>query len=230
MATARQRIELYDTTLRDGTQGQSVSLSLNDKLLIAAKLDELGVDYIEGGYPLSNAKDSAFFEQVKSLKLRHARVAAFGMTRRKGIRPEQDEGMIALLSAQTEVVTIVGKTWDLHAREVLGVSLEENLAMIADSVRYCAKHGREVIYDAEHFFDGYAANPEYALRTLLARCRSGSRSTSPPSARMSPSRWASTRTTTAGWPWPTGWPPSRPGPRTPRAPSTASASAAATWT
>jgi 2-isopropylmalate synthase len=172
MAT-RQRIELYDTTLRDGAQGQSVSLSLNDKLLIAAKLDELGVDYIEGGYPLSNAKDSAFFEQARTLKLKHARVVAFGMTRRKGVRPEQDEGMAALLGARTEVVTIVGKTWDLHAREVLGVGLEENLAMIADSVRHCVKHGRQVIYDAEHFFDGYAANPEYALRTLLAAQEAG---------------------------------------------------------
>jgi 2-isopropylmalate synthase len=173
MATARQRIEMYDTTLRDGTQAQNVSLSLQDKLLIAAKLDELGVDYIEGGYPLSNAKDAAFFEEGRKLRLKHARLAAFGMTRRKGTRPEQDEGMKALLSAKTEVITIVGKTWDLHVKEVLGVSLEENLAMIADSVRYCTKQGREVIYDAEHFFDGYAANSEYALRTLMAAQEAG---------------------------------------------------------
>ena len=175
MATARPRIELYDTTLRDGTQAQNVSLSLKDKLLIAAKLDEIGVDYIEGGYPLSNAKDAAFFEHVRQLKLRHARPVAFGMTRRKGCRPDQDEGMKALIEARTPVVTIVGKTWDLHVREVLSVSLDENLAMIADSVRYCARQGREVIYDAEHFFDGYAANPEYALKTLLAAQEAGAK-------------------------------------------------------
>lgn len=173
MSAAQQRIELYDTTLRDGTQGQNVSLSLQDKLLIAARLDELGVDYIEGGYPLSNAKDVAFFREVRELRLRHARIAAFGMTRRKGVRPEEDEGMRALLAAKTEVVTIVGKTWNLHVREVLGVSEEENLAMIADSVRYVARHGREVIYDAEHFFDGYAADPAYALRTLMAAQEAG---------------------------------------------------------
>lgn len=173
MAATKQRIELYDTTLRDGTQGQNVSLSLQDKVLIARKLDELGVDYIEGGYPLSNAKDQAFFEQVRALKLRNARVVAFGMTRRKQTKADGDEGMQALLSAKTDVVTIVGKTWDLHVKEVLGVSESENLAMIADSVRFCARHGREVIYDAEHFFDGYAANPEYALKTLLAAQEAG---------------------------------------------------------
>ncbi len=168
MTRARQRIELYDTTLRDGAQGHNVSLSLQDKLLIAGKLDELGVDYIEGGYPLSNEKDSAFFKEVAGLKLKHARVAAFGMTRRRGVRPEADEGMKALLSAGTKAITIVGKTWDLHVKDILGVSEQENLSMIADSVRHCAKNGREVIYDAEHFFDGYAANPKYALKTLLA--------------------------------------------------------------
>ncbi len=173
MAATKQRIELYDTTLRDGTQGQNVSLSLQDKVLIARKLDELGVDYIEGGYPLSNAKDQAFFEQVRALKLRNARVVAFGMTRRKQTKADADEGMQALLSAKTDVVTIVGKTWDLHVKEVLGVSESENLAMIADSVRFCARHGREVIYDAEHFFDGYAANPDYALKTLLAAQEAG---------------------------------------------------------
>ncbi|MBP7934452.1 MAG: citramalate synthase [Phycisphaerae bacterium] len=166
--TNRPRIELYDTTLRDGTQAQSVNLSLQDKLLIAAKLDEIGIDYIEGGYPLSNAKDEAFFKEIRAAKLKHAKIVAFGMTRRKDSKSPQDEGMKALLSAETPVVTIVGKTWDLHVREVLQVSDKENLAMIADSIRYCAKMGRKIIYDAEHFFDGYAANPEYALQTLLA--------------------------------------------------------------
>ena len=173
MPTPKPRIELYDTTLRDGTQGQNVSLSLQDKLLIAARLDELGMDYIEGGYPLSNAKDEAFFKEMRTRKLRHAKVVAFGMTRRKGSRADKDEGMAALLGAQTPAVTIVGKTWDLHVREVLGVSEDENLAMIADSVRHCVKAGREVIYDAEHFFDGFAANREYAMRTLRAAQEAG---------------------------------------------------------
>src|SRR6185369_4535038 len=152
------RIEIYDTTLRDGTQGEGVSLSVQDKLLISRMLDELGVDFIEGGYPLSNPKDAAFFEEAKSLKLSHAKLVAFGMTRRKGVEPAGDTGMGALRDAGTEYVTVVGKTWDLHATEVLGVSLEENLAMIADSVAYLASLGRKVIYDAEHFFDGTAAN------------------------------------------------------------------------
>ena len=173
MPVAKQRIELYDTTLRDGTQGQNISLSLQDKLLIAARLDDIGMDYIEGGYPLSNEKDAAFFREVRKLNLRHAKVAAFGMTRRKGTKPAKDEGMQALLGAETPVVTIVGKTWDLHVREVLGITEKENLAMIADSVRYCAEHGRQVFYDAEHFFDGYAANPQYALQTLIAAQKAG---------------------------------------------------------
>src|SRR5204862_4863047 len=129
------------------------------------KLDELGVDFIEGGYPLSNPKDFEYFREVRTLPLRHAKVAAFGMTRRKGARPEDDTCLKALLDAQTPVVTIVGKTWDLHVTEVLGTTPEENLAMIRDSVAYCRAAGREVFYDAEHFFDGYRANAEYALAT-----------------------------------------------------------------
>ncbi|HSW45606.1 MAG TPA: citramalate synthase [Phycisphaerae bacterium] len=168
MASTKERIELYDTTLRDGTQGHSVSLSLQDKLLIARRLDELGVDYIEGGYPLSNAKDIAFFKEVAAMSLKHARPVAFGMTRRKNTRTAADEGMKALLGARTPTVCIVGKSWDLHVRDVLQVSEQENLDMIAESVAFCVRRGREVIYDAEHFFDGYAANPHYALRTLLA--------------------------------------------------------------
>ena len=168
MAKTKPRIAIYDTTLRDGTQGVNVSPSLQDKLLIAARLDDLGVDYIEGGYPLSNEKDRAFFAEVRKLKLKHAKVAAFGMTRRKNTKAADDEGMKSLLATKAPVITIVGKSWDLHVTEVLGVSLEENIAMIADSVRFFTKKGREVVYDAEHFFDGYAANPEYARRTLMA--------------------------------------------------------------
>ncbi|MCI0463496.1 MAG: citramalate synthase [Gemmataceae bacterium] len=167
------RIAIYDTTLRDGSQGEGVNFSLQDKLLITRRLDELGVDYIEGGYPLSNPKDFEYFQEVRKLSLRHARVAAFGMTRRKNCRPEDDTCLKALLDAQAPVVTIVGKTWDLHVRQVLGTTLEENLRMIADSVAYCKSAGREVFYDAEHFFDGYQHNPEYAILTLRAAQEAG---------------------------------------------------------
>jgi len=168
-----QRIEIYDTTLRDGTQGEGFNLSLHDKLLIAQKLDELGVDYIEGGFPLSNPKDEAFFREIKAFNLASAKVAAFGMTRRRGIRAEDDPGMAALLAADTPVVTLVGKSSEFHVTKVLGVSLEENLAMIGDSVRLMRAAGRQVIYDAEHFFDAYRDNPEYAFKTLLAAQEAG---------------------------------------------------------
>src|SRR5436305_10044819 len=160
------RIYVYDTTLRDGSQGEGVNFSLQDKLLITRRLDELGVDYVEGGYPLSNPKDFEYFHEVAKLPLRHAKVAAFGMTRRKGVSPADDTCLKALLDARTSLVTIVGKTWDMHVTEVLGTTLEENLRMIADSVACCKSAGREVFYDAEHFFDGVKHNPEYALQTL----------------------------------------------------------------
>lgn len=166
------RIELYDTTLRDGTQAEGFNLSLVDKLKIARVLDDLGIDYIEGGYPLSNPKDVAFFEEAKKQTWSHAKVCAFGMTRRKGITADKDTGMQALVAAQTPVITIVGKTWDLHVKEVLNVSEQENLDMIRDSVAFCAKQA-EVFYDAEHFFDGYKANPAYALKTLEAALAGG---------------------------------------------------------
>jgi 2-isopropylmalate synthase len=162
------RINTYDTTLRDGSQGEGINFSLLDKLNLTRRLDELGVDFIEGGYPLSNPKDFEYFQEVRKLPLKHARVAAFGMTRRKGVAPADDTCLKALLNAGTSLVTIVGKTWDLHVREVLGTTLEENLRMIADSVAYCKAAGREVFYDAEHFFDGYRHNAEYALQTLQA--------------------------------------------------------------
>src|SRR5262245_15661746 len=162
------RIAIYDTTLRDGSQGEGVNFSLQDKLLLTRRLDDLGVDFIEGGYPLSNPKDAEYFRAVRGLPLRHARVVAFGMTRRKSTAAADDTGLKALLDAGTAVVTLVGKTWDLHVREVLGTTLDENLRMIADSVAFCKAAGREVFYDAEHFFDGFRHNPEYALRTLRA--------------------------------------------------------------
>src|SRR5687767_13588284 len=153
MKTQSRRIEIYDTTLRDGTQGEGFNLSLQDKLMIAAKLDELGVDYIEGGFPLSNPKDEAFFREIRSAGLRNAKVAAFGMTRRRGVRAEDDPGMRALLAAETPVVTIVGKTSPYQVEKVLGVSVDENLNMIADTVRLMRSAGRQVVYDVEHFFD-----------------------------------------------------------------------------
>ncbi len=163
-----QRIFIYDTSLRDGSQGEGVNFSLLDKLNITRRLDELGVDFIEGGYPLSNPKDFEYFQKVRELPLSHARIAAFGMTRRKGVAPQDDVGLQALLGARTPIVTIVGKTWDMHVREVLNVSPEENLRMIADSVAHCKEAGREVFYDAEHFFDGLRQNRDYALQTLRA--------------------------------------------------------------
>jgi 2-isopropylmalate synthase len=167
------RIRIYDTTLRDGSQGEGVNFSLQDKLAITCRLDELGVDYVEGGYPLSNPKDFEYFQEVRKLPLQHARIVAFGMTRRKGVRPEEDACLKALLGSQAPIVTLVGKTWDLHVREVLGTTLEENLRMIADSVAHCRAAGREVFYDAEHFFDGARHNWEYALATLRAAEQAG---------------------------------------------------------
>ena len=167
------RISLYDTTLRDGSQGEGISFSLQDKLNITKRLDEMGVDFIEGGYPLSNPKDFEYFQQVASLGLKHSQVSAFGMTRRKGGDASDDICLRALLEANTPIVTLVGKSWDLHVHEVLGTTLEENLAMIRDSIRYCKDKGRRVFYDAEHFFDGYAANPDYALATLMAAAEAG---------------------------------------------------------
>jgi 2-isopropylmalate synthase len=169
------RIEIYDTTLRDGSQGEGINFSLQDKLLIAQRLDEMGFEYVEGGYPLSNEKDAQFFQRVQKLNLRRTRICAFGMTRRKGVRAADDPGMKALLDSGSGTITIVGKTSAFHATEVLRVSLEENLAMIADTVRFLREAGREVIYDAEHFFDGWKSNPEYARRTVQAAAAAGAR-------------------------------------------------------
>jgi 2-isopropylmalate synthase len=169
------RIAIYDTTLRDGSQGEGVNFSLQDKLAITQRLDELGVEYVEGGYPLSNPKDTAYFQRVRDLELTHAKVTAFGMTRRKGISAEDDSGMKALVAAGTPAVTVVGKSWDFQATEVLGVSLDENLRMIADSVGFLAANTPELIYDAEHFFDGFKRNPDYALKTIQAASEAGAR-------------------------------------------------------
>jgi len=167
------RIFTFDTTLRDGTQGESVSFSVEDKLLIAQKLDELGIDYIEGGWPGSNPKDKEFFARASELSLTHARLTAFGSTRFAKNPVEEDRNVLALVDAGTPVVSIFGKTWDLHVRRALGITEEENLRLISETVRYLKEHGKEVVYDAEHFFDGYAASPDYALRTLEAAYTAG---------------------------------------------------------
>lgn len=170
----RTTISLYDTTLRDGTQGEGIALSCDDKLKIARRLDEFGMAYIEGGWPGSNPKDMEFFERAqRELNLRHAKIAAFGSTCKVDADPADDPQVQMLIDAGTPVVTIFGKTWDLHVTEVLHTTLPENLRMIGDTVRYLKSQGREVVYDAEHFFDGYRANPEYALETLKAAILGG---------------------------------------------------------
>lgn len=159
---------LYDTSLRDGTQGEGIALSVSDKLKAARLLEELGIAYIEGGWPGSNPRDEAFFLQAKSLKLKHAKLTAFGSTRRAGIRCEQDSNLQMLVAADVPAITIFGKCWKLHAIEALRISPEENLELIEDSVRYLKARTGEVIFDAEHFFDGYADDPSYALSALRA--------------------------------------------------------------
>lgn len=166
-------VKIYDTTLRDGTQGEGISFSVTDKLLIAERLDQFGVDYIEGGFPGSNPRDITFFAEAKQLKLKHAKLAAFGSTRRAGIKASEDPQLKTILDSGMPVMTLVGKTWTLHVTEILRTTLEENLAMIEDSAAYLVSQGREVIHDAEHFFDGFKANPDYALRTLEAALRGG---------------------------------------------------------
>lgn len=173
MSTPVKPVYLYDTTLRDGTQGEGFQLSGLDKLRIAERLDQFGVDYIEGGWPGSNPKDVEFFREAKKLSLKHAKLAAFGSTRRADLAVENDPQVALLLEAETPVVTIFGKSWDLHVTEVLRTTVEENRAMIRDTVAYLKKHGREVIYDAEHFFDGYKENAEHALGTVRAAAEGG---------------------------------------------------------
>ena len=159
-------IDIYDTTLRDGSQAENVAFSLEDKIRITRELDELGIDYIEGGWPGSNPKDVEYFDRLKNESLSHAKPASFGSTRHIKNPPEEDPNLNALLESQTPVVTIFGKSWPLHVKDALGVELEENLDMISSSVDYIQSEGREVIYDAEHFFDAYVENPDYAMKTV----------------------------------------------------------------
>jgi 2-isopropylmalate synthase len=167
------KVELYDTTLRDGTQMEGISLSVEDKLKIARKLDELGVHYIEGGWPGSNPKDAEFFVRAQSLNLSHARLAAFGSTRRAGGKANKDPNIRALVDARTPVVTLVGKASDMQVRQVLETTLDENLAMISDSIRYLKSHGLTVFLDAEHFFDGFYSDPRYTIQCLQSAAEAG---------------------------------------------------------
>jgi 2-isopropylmalate synthase len=164
---------IYDTTLRDGCQGAGISLALRDKLDIARKLDETGIDYVEGGWPGSNPKDAEFFAAIRQAPLRHARVSAFGSTRRPGVKADDDQNLRLLVAAETPTVALVAKAWDFHVRDVLHTTPEENLAMVADSVAFVKRHDREVVFDAEHFFDGFRANRDYALAVLGAAADAG---------------------------------------------------------
>lgn len=169
----KRRIAIYDTTLRDGAQGEGISFSASGKIRVAKRLDEFGVDYIEGGFAGSNPKDQEFFHEIRKETLTHARICAFGSTRRAGTPAGEDAGLRALLDADTPVCTVFGKSWRLHVNEVLRTSEEENLRMIEDTVRYLKERGKEVIYDAEHFFDGYKDSPLYARATLEAARKGG---------------------------------------------------------
>src|SRR5437660_8596720 len=167
------KISTFDTTLRDGTQGESISFSVDDKLIIAQKLDDLGIDYIEGGWPGSNPKDKDFFARAADVKLHHAKLTAFGATRFAKNPVHEDRSVLAIVAAGTPVVSIFGKSWSLHVKRALGITEDENLLLISETVKYLKDHGKEVIYDAEHFFDGYTANQDYALRTLEAAHTAG---------------------------------------------------------
>ena len=166
-------VKLYDTTLRDGAQSEGISFSVVDKLHIAQKLDELGIHYIEGGWPGSNPKDAEFFERAGKLKLKHARIAVFGSTRRRGLKAEEDNNLTMLVKAGVKIATIVGKSSDLQVINVLKTTLDENLSMLADSIRYLKSQGMDVFLDAEHFFDGFKHNPEYSLKTLEVAAAAG---------------------------------------------------------
>ncbi len=219
----KPEVEIYDTTLRDGSQGEGINFSVLDKLRIAEKLDAFGVHYIEGGWPGSNPKDIEFFDQAKHKKFKRAKLAAFGSTRRKDVAVVDDDQVRLLLEAQTPVVTIFGKTWLLHVKKVLRTTPEENLAMIADTVRFLKDHGKFVVYDAEHAFDGFKDNAEYALATWQAAEKAGAdvlvlcdtnggtlAGRDRPHHRRGPRQIAGAasafiRTTTPAWAWPMRW-------------------------
>ncbi|MGH7255863.1 MAG: hypothetical protein ACREI3_08810, partial [Nitrospirales bacterium] len=168
-----QPLEIYDTTLRDGAQAEDVSFSAEDKVRVAQKLDELGVHFIEGGWPGANPKDIEFFRMIKTIPLRHATVVAFGSTRRASNPVQKDPNLQALLDAATDTITLFGKSWNLHVTDALGITLAKNLELIGDSLEYLRSKGRRIFYDAEHFFDGFKADPEYALETVRRAVAAG---------------------------------------------------------
>ncbi len=168
-------VKIFDTTLRDGSQGEGVTFSSEDKINVAKALDAFGISYIEGGWPGSNPKDIAFFKKIKNVPLENAKIAAFGSTRRMKKKPDEDDNLRAILETGAPVATIFGKSWDLHVRDVLQVPLNVNLQMIEDTIAFLKAEGMEVIYDAEHFFDGFKADPSYAVQTLLAAQEGGAR-------------------------------------------------------
>ena len=168
-----QEVILYDTTLRDGCQAEDISFTVEDKVRIAKKLDDLGIHYIEGGWPGSNPKDMRFFKEIRGVTFKHAKITAFGSTARAGILPEEDRNLKSLISAKTSVVTIFGKSWDIHVRAALRIKLAENIKLISDTVSYLKKHFTEVFFDAEHFFDGFKADHQYALKTVEAASKAG---------------------------------------------------------
>ncbi|MFQ5580025.1 MAG: citramalate synthase, partial [Nitrospiria bacterium] len=168
-----RQVEIYDTTLRDGAQSEDASFSVEDKLRIAQKLDELGIHYIEGGWPGANPKDILFFKEMKKVRLKSARLVAFGATRRPRNKVQEDPNIKSLLNAGTEYITLFGKSWDFHVTEALGISLKKNLEIISDSIKYLKSKGKRVFYDAEHFFDGYRARPDYALESLKVAREAG---------------------------------------------------------
>ncbi|MDD3366970.1 MAG: citramalate synthase [Sphaerochaetaceae bacterium] len=172
----KQRVTLFDSTLRDGAQAEGISFSVLDKLKIVTLLDDLGVDYVEAGNPGSNPKDLEFFQEVATLPLSHVRLVAFGSTRRRNILPEEDGNIRSLLAANTPVVAIFGKSWDFQVTDIIRTSLKENLAMIRDTIEYLVSHGKEVVFDAEHFFDGYNENPSYAMECLFVAAAAGAAS------------------------------------------------------
>lgn len=168
-----EKIEIYDSTLRDGSQMHNINFSISDRIKIIEKLDEFGIDYIEAGNPGSNPKEKELFNKLKDLKLKHSRIVAFGSTRRVGIKPEEDCNLNDLLKAKTDIVTIYGKAWDFQVKEILKTSLEENLEMVKSSIKYLKLNGKKVFFDAEHFFDGYKENPEYAIKVISTAINSG---------------------------------------------------------
>ena len=174
-ASQPRRIQIYDTTLRDGAQGEGINFSLCDKLALTQRLDSMGFDYVEGGYPASNDKDLEYFQSVQDLDLKHVKVSAFGMTRRKGVRAEDDQGLATLIEAHTPAITIVGKASAFQVTEVLRTTLDENLAMIADTVRFLTAAGREVFFDAEHFFNGWQSDRDYAMKAIQTAAQAGAR-------------------------------------------------------